>query len=154
WKVIPKGTVSLVKDIDPGALGSDPGPMVFPTGSATSPGYFAATTVANGRELWKTDGTSAGTVLVKDILSGVPGSMPINLVAGASRVYFRAFAPDTGNELYISDGTSDGTVLHADINSGAADSDPSQLTQLTADTIVFTADDGSHGDEVWVTTPA
>ena len=32
--------------------------------------YFAANDGANGRELWKSDGTAAGTVLVKDIRTG------------------------------------------------------------------------------------
>ena len=32
--------------------------------------FFAATTRRNGYELWKSDGTAAGTVLVKDIWPG------------------------------------------------------------------------------------
>jgi ELWxxDGT repeat protein len=31
---------------------------------------------AHGRELWKSDGTAAGTVLVKDILPGSASSFP------------------------------------------------------------------------------
>ena len=63
-------TTGLLKDIHPGSQSeSDPteftkaGPYVF----------FAATESVNGRELWRTDGTAAGTVLVKKIWPG-PGT--------------------------------------------------------------------------------
>lgn len=39
--------------------------------------FFVANDGTNGRELWKSDGTPAGTVLVKDILSGSSSSLPI-----------------------------------------------------------------------------
>ena len=45
--------------------------------------YFVATNEANGTELWKSDGTKAGTTLVKDINTGTyPGPMPLS---GAAR---------------------------------------------------------------------
>jgi ELWxxDGT repeat protein len=36
--------------------------------------FFTATTATHGRELWKTDGTAAGTVMVKDINVGIGNS--------------------------------------------------------------------------------
>ena len=38
--------------------------------------YFRANDSTNGEELWKSDGTSAGTVMVKDINSGTSSSTP------------------------------------------------------------------------------
>ena len=71
------GTV-MVKDINPGAEGSDrpstsnqtkSGLGEFLTMGATT--YFTANDGTNGSELWKTDGTAAGTVMVKDINTGL-----------------------------------------------------------------------------------
>ena len=42
--------------------------------------YFVANDGVNGRELWKTDGTTSGTMLVKDIRPGAVGSAPRNLI--------------------------------------------------------------------------
>src|SRR5690606_37559592 len=39
-----------------------------------STAFFIATTPLHGLELWKTDGTEAGTVLVKDIRAGSTSS--------------------------------------------------------------------------------
>ena len=44
----------------------------------------SATTAASGRELWKSDGTSAGTLPVKDINSGAANSGPANLTGAAN----------------------------------------------------------------------
>ena len=50
----------LVKDISPGVPNSAPG--VFKVASGTL--FFTATSQYLGRELYKTDGTAAGTVMV------------------------------------------------------------------------------------------
>src|SRR5687768_2807459 len=60
------GTPTLVKDIT--NIGGESQPLNFC--EVRSITYFAATDLAHGRELWKTDGTAAGTVLVKDINPG------------------------------------------------------------------------------------
>ena len=153
WKVTSAGVVSFVKDINPGALGSTPSPMAFPGVSATSPGFFAATSAATGNELWKTDGTTAGTVLVKDLNPGPASSFPFGFGEGLNRVYFSATEPTSGRELYMSDGTPAGTVLRADIQSGPGSSSPGNFVEFINDTMIFTADDGIVGRELWITTP-
>jgi ELWxxDGT repeat protein len=53
----------LVKDINPGAFNSYPQSLTV-VGNTL---FFTAYDGVNGFELWKSDGTAAGTVLVKDI---------------------------------------------------------------------------------------
>src|SRR4051812_7330089 len=62
----------LISDIGPASVGSDPQDFTD-VGGVT---FFSATTPAAGRELWRTDGTAAGTKLVADIRFGVEGSSP------------------------------------------------------------------------------
>src|SRR5262245_62334599 len=61
-RVLPSGTPLLLKNVNPGTLGSSPGQI-----TAVGDTIFFAARDNNGRELWKTDGTAAGTALVKDI---------------------------------------------------------------------------------------
>jgi ELWxxDGT repeat protein len=82
--------------------------------------YFAATDGVNGRELWRTDGTSAGTTLVADINPGSGDSTPLGLVVAGGKLYFTASTPAFGRELYVSDGTASGTVRLADLRAGVA----------------------------------
>lgn len=69
--------------------------------------YFTASTLENGTEIWKTDGTVEGTVLVQDLFPGTVGSDPRNLKVVGNRLYFSAFHPKYGRELfYIEDTTA------------------------------------------------
>src|SRR5215813_4730234 len=52
--------------------------------------FFAANDALHRTELWKSDGTVAGTVLVRDILPGATGSDPRNLVNVNGTLFFVA----------------------------------------------------------------
>src|SRR4051812_25666491 len=52
--------------------------------------FFTADDGASGTELWKSDGTAAGTVLVKDIIPGSASSDPYNLTSVNGRLFFTA----------------------------------------------------------------
>jgi ELWxxDGT repeat protein len=101
----------------------------------------------HSQELWKTDGTEAGTVLVKDINVGF-GSSPQLFTDLNGMLYFNADDGIHGRELWRSDGTEAGTVLAADIDPGPGSGGPTVLT-TTGSLIFFTANDGQHGREVW-----
>ncbi|MFN6566016.1 ELWxxDGT repeat protein [Dendronalium sp. ChiSLP03b] len=123
--------------------------------------YFFADNGINGTELWKSDGTTAGTILVKDINPGSgsstnyyipPDKFAISysneLIDVNGTLYFTANDGTHGIELWRSDGTTEGTVLVQDINPGIGSSAPSDLT-LVNDTLYFNADDGIHSFELW-----
>jgi ELWxxDGT repeat protein len=147
------GTV-LVKDINPGAgtsIASPVRPMVAMNGNL----YFAANDGTHGEELWKSDGTAAGTVMVKDINdTAFQAAGPMGLtsvgVPGSSlqTLFFIARDEAHGVELWKTDGTAAGTALVKDINPGFTSSLGS-LTNVNG-TLFFTAVAGAlTHPEVW-----
>jgi ELWxxDGT repeat protein len=78
--------------------------------------YFTAQETGTGTELFKTDGTTAGTTIVKNIASGNTGSFPQNLSSFNGILYFNADFPGIGNAVWRSDGTVAGTYLFKDLN--------------------------------------
>ncbi len=86
--------------------------------------FFSATDGTNGIELWKSDGTSSGTVLVKDINPSAGSGLPKTLTNVNGALYFSANDGTNGYELWKSDGTSAGTVLVNDLNPGTGASSP------------------------------
>ncbi len=111
--------------------------------------FFAARSGAsNNYELWKSDGTEAGTVRVRDIYPGDFGSFPNNFTACGGTLYFTADDGVKGLELWKSDGTEAGTVRVKDIYPGATGSDPDYLTDVGG-TLFFAASDDVKGNELW-----
>src|SRR4030095_1414049 len=98
--------VRLVKDINPGTDGSDAAAFVRLNGLA----YFRATDGSHGYELWRTDGTEAGTELVIDLNPGPFNGFPDGIAALNGRLYFNGFDTSdfTGSKAWRSDGTAGG----------------------------------------------
>ncbi len=103
----------------------------------------------HGWELWKSDGTAAGTTLVKDINPN-DSSRPWGLTPVGSTLFFVADDGTHGYELWRSDGTESGTTLVKNIT--PTDSSdlyaPNALTAV-GDTLYFNTQDGVHGRELW-----
>lgn len=137
---------SMVKDIYPGSNFSNPNTII--TGIPFNNGYlFTASDGTNGSELWFSDGSTAGTNMVKDIYPGNSTSFPASYFSFNSKIYFRA-SDTNGNELWQTDGTNGGTALVKDIWPGIGSSLPLQFT-VAPNCFYFVANDGVSGQELW-----
>src|SRR5262249_4921021 len=109
----------------------------------------------HGAELWRSDGTEGGTVLVKDInpnsAYGFPvGSYPHYLTDVAGTLFFAANDGPNSLQLWKSDGTGAATVPVKAINPGGVrnGSLPNHLTAVNG-TLYFTAFVPATGIELW-----
>jgi len=80
--------------------------------------YFGANDGLHGEELWKTDGSEAGTVLIKDINPGLGDGAGYLQCPMNGKLFFAAFDETHGFELWKTDGTEAGTRLVKDIKPG------------------------------------
>ena len=85
----------MVKDIWAGSAGSEPSYLTDVNGTL----FFRAQDETNGNELWKSDGTEAGTVMVKDIYLGQNYSS------------FRAYLTDINGTLFFTAEDPEGQEL-------------------------------------------
>ena len=60
--------------------------------------------------MWKSDGTNAGTALVKNIRGGSPHSNPRNFFTIGETLYFSASTSSAYNGIWKTDGTTAGTT--------------------------------------------
>ena len=166
WKIDRLGQpVDLLKDIDPFHVDTAPGNYESCEGESSLPVpggivggrlLLAADDGRSGRELWATDGTRAGTLLLRDInlgrKPGVPepcyegpssphrhdtglASNPEGLVLLGSVVLFTADDGLRGRELWVSNGTSSGTHRVADL--APAPAAPRRTTSCASTTRVY-----------------
>lgn len=137
------GTVAgtyMVKDIRPGAAdGVEP---FFELAAHVHNGilYFRADDGVTGTELWRTNGTSAGTFLVKDISVGGSDGNPGQFTTAGNRMYFVS-----NNSLYKTNGTTNGTTWLKSFNV------VTNLYGFNGD-LYFSADDNNQGQELWKST--
>ena len=141
----------LVKNINPNGS-SDPQSLIV-VGDKL---FFTADDGVHDRELWVSDGTSAGTHMVKDILPTTPTGYapywPGGLTAVGGLLYFSATDGVHGYEPWVSDGTEAGTHMIKDVapTAGVFGSDPYGYTELNG-VVYFSAWTQLNGREVWRT---
>ena len=165
-RLTPAYDISLIdiNTINGQTAGSSSPEYITPLGNIV---IFSADNGTNGRELWRSDGTTAGTYMIKDIYVGSTGSIPRDLTAANGLVYFTASNGANGRELWKTDGNAGGTVMVTDIAPGAlhafslnpetSNVDNSTYTGPLAwitnvgGTIFFVANDNKSGFELWKT---
>lgn len=145
----PGQTSQLVRDINSQAL---PAPAVPASMVRVNPGsgdilVIAVEDALNGAELWKSDGTPAGTTLLRDLVAGPEGSDPVNLTTVGSRVFF-SVADDAGKRnLWLSNGLAAGTNLVKDLGFPNSNG-PERLANLNG-TLLFVGYSVADNFELW-----
>ena len=136
---------TLIKDINP--TGNSNVAFLTCYGDGV---YFSAVDDVHGVELWRSDGTTAGTVLVKDINPGAGHSSPMTFMEFNGMLHFTATDGVNGLQLWRTDGTASGTQVVL----GLADV-PGLLEWgefvVLGDRIFFRGQDDAHGRELWST---
>ena len=115
----------LVKDIWAGSDSSSISSLTAVQGTL----YFQADDSVHGWELWESDGTEAGTVMVKDIDPGREWGYPHWLTDVQGILYFAA-NHGRSRGLWRSDGTDAGTVIAVNRWPGHTDPGPEELVYV------------------------
>ncbi|HVG10076.1 MAG TPA: ELWxxDGT repeat protein [Thermoanaerobaculia bacterium] len=111
--------------------------------------YFLAEDEEHGVELWRSDGTVAGTYLVSDVRPGPAGSAISGLVEYRGLVWFGADDGQRGGALWRTDGTAAGTVLALDpVPSSSAHPAP-HLFRVLGSRLTFSVPASSGYDRLW-----
>jgi len=136
----------IVVNIGPGPLDHG-GQETLLVPSSAGVLFITADDGVHGQELWRSDGTAAGTWIVADINPGAGSPEIDRMVVAGNRVFFTA-TDSAGNEPWVSNGTAAGTHRVGDINPGAADSSIGGAVAVGG-TVFFAAFDPVHGRELW-----
>ncbi|MGB0392059.1 MAG: ELWxxDGT repeat protein, partial [Salibacteraceae bacterium] len=140
----------IVKDFNPGGT---PANVPFNgrtriLGKINNTAIIRADSNGVGQELWASDGTFAGTHLIKDINPGPQHGVGSAYLKCNGKIFFQANNGQNGTELWVTDGTSNGTNLIKDINPGVSDG-VSTVMVCFRDTTYFIGNDGTNGYELW-----
>jgi ELWxxDGT repeat protein len=127
----------MVKDINGRSRSSAPSSLTCFKGKLyfAAASYDAWTRLSWGRELWTSDGTSEGTVMVKDVNDRARSGAPASLTCFNDTLFFSGAAYDPwtrltwGSELWMSNGTTEGTVMVKDTNDRSRSGAPTSLTK-------------------------
>ncbi len=134
----------LLADINTTLLGA---PINGPITTVGNIGYFNGNDGIHGPELWRTDGTTAGTYLLKDVSSDF-GSYPDHLTNVNGTLFFSAEG-DTGYGLWKSDGTAGGTSPITGGNELYFPGGDGSFANVNGK-LFFSATDHVHGVELWM----
>ena len=114
---------------------------------------FPANDGVHGREMWFSDGTAAGTRMVRDFVPGATGMWDANyafITAFGNRAYFMASDVDHGQEVWSTDGTDAGTSLVADLSPGPESSFPFAFTVTGGKLYIVGGGTMLVGPSLWV----
>jgi ELWxxDGT repeat protein len=111
--------------------------------------YFVAESADYYAELWVTDGTEAGTYLVKELKPAKTFNIILMTVL-KNKMYFKGYDVEHGQELWVSDGTGSGTKLFKDIYPGVENGVSYTYEKVYNNKMYFTARGEQSNEEIWV----
>ena len=131
-------------------LGSFPGGVVQGLRAADDHAVFVVNGANGGQELWRTDGTPAGTVFVERLREGgFPiAELEMERAGSGSTVLFPNDDGVHGEEVWRTDGTAAGTNLLVDLAPLGQYAYPKDFLRL-GNRVLFSADGGSVGRELF-----
>jgi ELWxxDGT repeat protein len=139
------GFAALVADVAPALPNSFCGSFFVCHATLAALGdevLFPATETGSGFDLWRSDGTPAGTLPILEADATPLGALGDVLLLRAGL---------SGGELWRTDGTAGGTFEVKDIHPGPQGSFPAGPFPALDGFAYFTAYDGTHGIELWRT---
>src|SRR4051812_44413023 len=128
---------TLVKDISTSPATS----TVRTLGNIGDWAIFAEDDGVHGLELYRSNATTGGTFMLKDIHPGAGGSDPF-LFATVGKTMFFGADDGVGRALWRTDGSVNGTIKLAQV-------DPTGDHATFGKTLFFAGTDAAHGDELW-----
>ena len=150
------GVPYLIKDINPGTGGAWSGDAYFAEWKDNLDKtylFFNASNgdAVNGEELWRSDGTAAGTYMVKDINAGAASSKPAQItLANNQNLVFTADNGATGPELFGYNFVKDSLYLIKDIVPGTNHDYIMEITKV-AGSVLFTSSASNSYRYLWKT---
>ncbi len=102
-------------------------------------------------EIWKTDGTAAGTerIIVLERPENKPNASTPNPVLAKTRIFFQHDDGVNGPALWVTDGSKKGTRMVKDCNPSTTKGYPRFIQALgDSDNVIFHANDG-NGIKIW-----
>ena len=132
------------------------GPPILTATAAGNNLFFTTEPAGYGTadELWKSDGTTAGTIELADVDPANPGGYSGSVIGEGEfaalngTLYFASDDPTHGVELWQSNGTVAGTGLFLDLNPGTAGSFPGNMTVI-GNTLYFSATTAAGSAALW-----
>lgn len=135
----PANTISLAPSINVNGNMGSVGNILF----------FDGEDINTGKELYKSDGTALGTVLVKDIIPGTDwGRNGGEFAEINNKAIFPSKHPNLNYEPFVSDGTSAGTFLLFNTQAKGLGSFPTKITKIGS-RLYFSANSGNFYNDPW-----
>ncbi|MFP9098842.1 ELWxxDGT repeat protein [Flavobacterium sp. RHBU_24] len=150
---------AMTPDIRHSYSGTLSGPGRFSSSIFNGSLIFAGNNGLSGTEPFISNGTAAGTHVIKDVNPGENISFGFTnqhenylFIKAGNKLFFNGYGDGTGAEIFVTDGTGQGTKLVKDIMPGIGSSVTGNTYFMAFDDVFyFKANDNIHGNELWRT---